>query len=391
MKRDWKLLWGASAISALGDGAFLAALPLLAVTMTTDPRLVAGVTAWGTLPWLLMSLPAGALADRLDPRHSIAVVKTVQAALLVTLAAITLAGAGRIGVLYVVAFALGAAETLVRVSWQKLMPAVVEHSQLEKANGRLNASFFTIREFLAPPLGALMFSFAASLPLWLDAVTFALAAFLAIKIRTQTVTVAKGRGGVGEGIRWLARHRLLRTVTMLSGAANLANYMTVSTLVLFAQQRLGLGAVGYGVLIATMAIGGISGSLVSARIVARFGGRRVATITIFTTPAAMLAIAFVAHDLITMAALAFVTSGGAALWNVAVMSQRQRLVPPELMGRVSSAGLMVTFGTQPVGALAGGLIAASPLGITGPWIVAGVIRLTAAALSLKALRSDQSW
>lgn len=88
-----------------------------------------------------------------------------------------------------------------------------------------------------------------------------------------------------------------------------------------------------------------------------------------------------------MAALATVTSCGASLWNVASASLRQRSVPGGLIGRVSSVGLMVSWGALPIGAVLGGLIAASPAGIAAPWIVAGVLRLAAATLALPALRA----
>lgn len=167
--------------------------------------------------------------------------------------------------------------------------------------------------------------------------------------------------------------------------ANLANYLAMATLVLFAQQRLGLDELGYGTLVALMAVGGVAGSLLSQRIVARFGGRRVVTATIFATPCAMLGIGLLAHNLPTMAALATVSSFGASLWNVAAGSLRQRTVPSELLGRVSSAGLLVSWGAQPLGAVLGGLAAGS-LGLAAPWFIAGAIRLVAAIVALPALR-----
>lgn len=384
------MLWTASTISTLGDGAFLAVLPLLAASITTDPRLIAGVTAWGTLPWLLASLPAGALVDRTDARRSMLTVQGAQAVLVAILATLTMMHAAQMAVIYAIAFALGVAETVAKVASQKLIPAVVPSELLEKANGRQNASLFTAKEFLGPPIGALLFSFAAALPLWVDVASFAISAALVARLAVRTrPTVRNGRSmraDIAEGVRWLSRHRLLRTLTLLSGAANLANYIALSTLVLFARDRLGLSDVGYGILVGLMAVGGIAGSLLSQRIVKRFGGRAVATTTIFATPIALLCIAFLARDLASMAALATVTSFGASLWNVAASSLRQRTVPSELIGRVSSAGMLVSWGVQPIGAVLGGLIAASPLGLVGPWIVAGLIRLIAALSALRALR-----
>jgi predicted MFS family arabinose efflux permease len=188
-----------------------------------------------------------------------------------------------------------------------------------------------------------------------------------------------------DGLRWLARHPLLRTLSGLAAMANLANTMALSTLVLFATQRLHLGPSGYGLLLGAMAAGGVLGSLLSRVTIERFGGRAVVTATILLTPTAQLAIAAVGRDPITVAALAGVCTACASLWNVATMSLRQRLVPAELRGRVGNAGLALAWGAQPVGAILGGLVAGT-FGLAAPWLLAGVLRLATAFAALPALR-----
>jgi hypothetical protein len=136
-----------------------------------------------------------------------------------------------------------------------------------------------------------------------------------------------------------------------------------------------------------MAIGGIVGSFAAPSVVARFGGRATVVATLAATPPAMLGIGLLARDLPTVVAFSFVSSFGASLWNVASISLRQREVPSGLLGRVSSAGLMLSWGAQPIGAILGGLIAASPLGLTGPWIVAAALRLVTGVVALPALRT----
>ncbi|BCJ76417.1 MFS transporter [Catellatospora sp. IY07-71] len=387
-RRDWHLLWAASAVSTLGDGAFVAVLPLLAASMTSDPRLIAGVTAWGTLPWLLAALPAGALADRWDARRTMARFQVAQALLLGALAAVTLTAVSGVAVLYAVAFAVGLAETMVKVSAQKLVPAVVGARDLERANGRQNATVFANRMFVGPPLGALLFSLAASLPLWLCASTFTVSAALVWRIRARTEPGRRRtlRVEIGEGVRWLGSNRLLRTLSLLSGAANLANFMAMATFVLFARERLGVSDAAYGVVVALTGVGGVLGSLLSGRIVATLGSRRTVTITIFTTPVAMIALGLFARDVLTLTLLASVTSFGASLWNVSSSSVRQRMVPAALMGRVSSVGLLMAWGTQPLGALLGGFVAGW-WGLAAPWLIAGAVRLAAAFLALRPLAS----
>jgi MFS family permease len=388
--RDWRLLWTASAVSTVGDGAFIAVLPLLAATMTSDPRLVAGVTAWATLPWLLAALPAGALVDRMDARRAMTSVQLVQGLLVAALAAATMAHAGRLAVLYAVAFAVGLAETMAKVAGQKLVPAVVPAEHLEQANGTQNATMFAALGFVGPLVGSLLFIIATPLPFWVDVATYALSAALVGRIAATTRPATRARRALRreilDGLRWLAGHRLLRTLSLLSGVANFANYLALATLVLFARQRLGLDHLGYGLLLALMATGGIAGSLASRRILARFGARAVVVGTIFSTPTALIAVGLFAHNLLTMAVLASVTAAGASLWNVAAGSLRQRTVPEDILGRVTSVGLLVSWVAQPLGAVAGGLVAGW-FGLAAPWLIAGAIRLVAALLALPALRN----
>ncbi len=385
--RDWRLLITAGTVSLLGDGAFLAALPLLAATMTTSPRLIAGVTAWGTLPWLLTSLPAGAYADRSDARRMVASAQWWQAGLVAVLAALTTLHVGRLAVLYALAFALGVADTGVRAASQKLVPAVVSNEDLERANGLQNASLFATKQFLGPPLGGLLFAIATPLPFWFDAVSFIVSALLFTRIAARTAKAPRRalRVEVAEGLRWLVAHRVIRTLSVLAGVGNLCNFLAMSTFVLFAHQRLGLGSLGYGLLLGAMAVGGVSGSLLSRLLVTTFGGRAVATTTIFTTPTAMLAIGLTGHDVIVVGALAMITSFGASVWNVAVASLRQRMVPAAMFGRVSSAGSLISWGTQPIGAILGGLLAGW-LGLAAPWLIGGTLRIISAVLALPALR-----
>src|SRR5262245_35146129 len=84
-RRYWQL-WGASTVSGLGDGVVLVAFPLLVTSLTRSPQLVAGVMIAQRLPWLLLSLPGGAMADRLDRRRLVATIELLRTAVLGVLA-----------------------------------------------------------------------------------------------------------------------------------------------------------------------------------------------------------------------------------------------------------------------------------------------------------------
>lgn len=383
MGRNWYLLWSGSAISALGDGIFLAALPLLAATLTQDPRLIAGVTFFGTLPWLLASLPAGALADRYDNRRLLTAALCAQALLLAVLA---LNSETHIALVYGMAFLIGTFETVPRAVGQPLIKAVVDDHLLERANGRLFASQGIALQFLGPPLGGLLFTLATPLPFWVDALTFTAAALLVTRMRTPRRPVAPGRPKIAEGVRWLLNHKALRTVTLVTATSNLCIAMTMATLVLFAQHRLGLTGAGFGAFLATLACGGVAGGLLAERILSRLGPRNTVTATVVLIPLMWLGIAVLARDLPTVAAFAVVSSFCTAVWGVATAVLRQRVVPAELLGRVSSAQTLITWGVQPLGALAGGLIAGW-FGLLAPWFVAVALRTAVGLISLRPLRA----
>ncbi|MFI6101470.1 MFS transporter [Lentzea sp. NPDC051213] len=382
MGRNWYLLWTGSAISALGDGIFLAALPLLAATLTQDPKLVAGVSFFGTLPWLLAALPAGAAADRYDPRKLLIGALWVQAALLAVLATFHNA---HIGFLYGMAFLIGTAENLPRAVGQPLIKATVDDHLLERANGRLFASQAIALQFVGPPLGGLLFAVAAPGPFWVNALTFAIGAVLVTRMRTKPTKRAE-RGKVLEGLRWLKNHKALRTITVITATGNLCIAMTMATLVLFAQQRLGLTNAGFGALLATLACGGVAGGLLAERILAKLTPRTTVTVTVVLIPLMWLGIATIAYDLKTVAAFAVVSSFCTAVWGVATSVLRQRTVPTHLLGRVSSAQTLITWGVQPVGALLGGLIAGS-FGLLAPWFVAVALRTVVGLVALRPLRA----
>lgn len=380
MGRNWYLLWSGSAISALGDGIFLAALPLLATTLTQDPKLIAGVSFFGTLPWLLAALPAGAAADRYDGRRLLLTALWVQCGLMAVLAAFH---STHIAFLYVMAFLIGTAENLPRAVGQPLIKATVDDRLLERANGRLFASQAVALQFVGPPLGGLLFATAVSAPFWVNALTFGLAALLVIGMRTERREPAP-KPKAREGLRWLLKHKVLRTVTVVSATTNLCIAMTMATLVLFAERRLGLGGAGFGALLATLACGGVAGALLAERVLARV--KRAVEITVVLIPLMWLGIATVAHDLATVAVFAVVSSFCTAVWGVATSSLRQRAVPAELLGRVSSAQTLITWGVQPVGALLGGLVA-DRFGLVAPWYVAIALRTAVGLLAVRPLRA----
>ena len=392
----WRLWW-ANAVSSTGDGAFAAALPLLAVTITRDPRLVAVVTAATYLPWMVLSLPAGALVDRYDRATLMWRSQAVQAAVVAAVAILIVFRIADIAVLGVAGLLLGGAEVIFSNSAQSVLPALVPPELLPKANGSQQISLTVGESFLGPPAGSLLFAAAAALPFGLDALSFAgSAALLARLPRTGlsgtevsgTEVSAIGISGTGqspairtqiaEGLHWLARHRLLRVIAVLLGVYNFANQMGQAVLVLLATQTLHLGTRGYGFLLAATAVGSVFGGLVAPGLT-----RKLGMLPSLITGAAINAAVFVGIGLAPDPAVAAVMLAGqgftVTMWNVVTVTLRQQIVPARLLGRVNSVYRMLGWGLMPAGALAGGFVAHAA-GLRVPYVLAGII----CALSLLA-------
>jgi MFS family permease len=370
----WRLWW-ANAISSTGDGAFVAALPLLAVTISRDPRLVAVVTAAGYLPWMVLSLPAGALVDRYDRATLMWRAQAVQAAVVVAVAIAVVFRAANIAVLGLAGLLLGSAEVVFSNAAQAMLPALVPPELLPKANGSQEVSLTVGETFLGPPAGSLLFAVAAALPFGLDALSFAGSAALLARLPRSRKDSGQPRRAIraqiAEGLRWLSRHRLLRVVAVLLGIFNFANQMGQAVLVLLATQTLHVGTRGYGLLLAVTAVGSVIGGLVSPAVT-----RRLGMLPSLIIAGAVDAAVFVGLGLAPDPAVAALMLAGqgftVTMWNVVTVSLRQQVVPAHLLGRVNSVYRMLGWGLMPVGALAGGFIAHAA-GLRAPYVVAGLL------------------
>ena len=361
--RAFGTLLVAAGVSDLGDGVTLAAAPLLAASLTTDPRAVGAVAMAATLPWLLFALPSGAVADRADRRWLMVGSDVVRAACLCLLALAVLAGRASIPALAAVFFVTTAAQTLFHNASQAALPMVIDRDRLPRANARFQTVQIVGSELAGPALGGLLFAAVAPVPFAVDAASFAvsagLLAMLPGRLRPHRDPDAHTtlRADIAEGARWLLSHRVLRTICWVLAAENLVEMAGFAMLVLLARQVLDLGPGGYGLLLTGLAVGGLVGAALAERLHRRLGD---AASLVGSTVAMAVAWALLAATVIpVLAGVAVATYGLAAVWwNAVTASFRQAVVPEQLQGRVNSAYRLVTWGAASVGAAAGGLVAA---------------------------------
>ena len=363
-------LWTAATISTVGDGISVVAYPWLASQLTRNAAAVALVPVALRLPWLVVSLPAGALIDRVDRRRLMVAVDAVRAVVTTGVAVGVLTGAMSLSLLLVLLLVLGTGEVIASNASLALLPAVVEPAVLERANGRLQASDVVGETLVGPPLAGLLIALALTAPFVVDAVSFGVAALLVLGLRLrpspapEVVPAAAELGppvrhrlrrDIAEGLRWLWAHPTLRLLAITLGAMNALFSMATSTEVLFAREVLGLGSVGFGLLFSGGAVGGVLGSLVAARVVQRLGVGRTLQLALMSEATSVLLYGLAPAAWVAGAAIGLFAVTG-IIWNVVTISLRQRLIPDALLGRVGSVYRLLGVGLSPVGAAVGGLV-----------------------------------
>ncbi|WP_158621306.1 MFS transporter [Streptomyces triticirhizae] len=393
-RQFWRL-WSASTVSNLGQGASAIGFPWLASTLTDQAFLIALVAMANRLPWLLFSLPAGALADRLDRRLVMVWMTGVRALVVGAVALLVAVDAMTMPLLCACALTLGFSEVLFDNTSQVLLPSVVERRQLDSANGRLMATQIVADDFLARPLGGVLLALTLAAPFAFDAVTAVVAGVLLLTLRgtfrarsagppappvaappVAASTAAATPGGPGvaavgtgeaskvgtslwaetrEGVRWLWGHTLLRRLAIALAISNMASQGAMVTYVLFAQEVLGLGPVGFALLSSVTGVGALVGGLLAGRVVQAIGRARSLSLlavvqTLVFTITGVASNAYLVGSVMSL--LGFVV----VLWNVTTVSLRQTLIPDRLLGRVNSVYRLLGWGTIPLGAALGGLL-----------------------------------
>lgn len=369
----WRL-WTASTISNLGDGVFIVALPLLAARLTRSELSISFIGVAAALPWLLLSLPIGAVVDRIDHRLLMVRADLFRAA---TIGALTIAVAtdhAQIWMLWLAAGCLGVAEVFFDNASQAILPSIVPIELIEKANGRRFAAEIAANSFVGTLVGSLLFVAALWLPFGFDAASFTIAAALVLTLRMATrprpqaaPTPTRLRVEIAEGLRWMLRHRVLRGLALAASLSVLGMQMTAAIFVLFAQDLLNLSDRWYGALIAIGAVGAVAGGLIAERLTRRFGTLSIIYGTVIVWTLCMFAEGFWPR-LWVSAAATVAMAFGTTVWNTITVSLRQRIVPANLFGRVNSVYRWLVWGSISIGAALGGVVA-HEFGLRAPFFV----------------------
>jgi MFS family permease len=385
--RPFWALSSAASISSLGDGAALVGFPLLAASYTRSPILISGVAVALRVPWLLVSLPAGALVDRINARRVLAAVEASRMAVVGLFAVAVAARFHPLAAIYVAAFVLGSFETAFSAGVGALVPRLAADQDLGRANGWLLAGQVTGEQTAGPAVGGLLAGAALALPFAFDGATFAASALILVAFLARGSADATGAATVRrshiatevrEGLRWLAGNATLRALALYISGLAFAQSAVFAVFVLWALHTLGLSRLGYGLLMTVASVGLIITATLSGRWVDRLGASPLLIWAGLLAAVSYVGLALTTNLVATAAALV-VESSAVGMGLVASDTLRQRLIPRELLGRVGNAIRSCIFGAAPLGALAAGALAgATSLKVT--FLAAGLLQLALVAL-----------
>lgn len=384
--RDFRWLWSGNAAGNMADGVAFVAIPLVATSITTNPTLIAGLALVYSAVRMLLVVPVGVIVDRVERRLLMWLPNVLRGLILLALSLAFASGIESLPLLYVALVLVGVMEIAADNAAISVLPDLVDTDDLDRANGRIATAQLLADEFVGPPFGGFLFALAVAAPLAVTGGLYAAAGLLFLAIPRQR-RPAVTEGVVAErpsmwrdaaaGAAWIRGQHVLLGLAITGGLASVAYMMTFSIIVLYATDTLGVTPTGYGVLLAVSSLGGLLASFSTAKIrhvvgygllvpgVLGLGAITMLGLFFTTSPyvAALLLAAYIFH---------------VTVWNICVVSLRQRLVPADMRGRQN--GLFKLCGL--VGLVVGAGIAgpiASTAGLATPFGVAGLIFVVCAA------------
>ncbi|RNB87781.1 MFS transporter [Brevibacillus fluminis] len=355
-------LWTATAFSNLGDGIIKFLLPVLAAKTTSSPALVAGVSFMATLPWLLFSLPIGAIVDRVDRKKLITLINLFRVSVVMTLFLAAAGGWLHIYVLYLLAVVLGVCETFSDTASGSLVPSVVPRDRLEQANARIFSVETITNRFVGGPLAGFFISISISMTVLSGSFTYLMTIIVLLFLRgdfkAARTSKSSIRKDIAEGVRFLWSNQILRTLAIMVAVMSGCWSAFFSLLVLHAVAPgpLQLNEFGYSMLLTALAAGSLAGAAMVGPIQKILGRRGLLGIDVVGT-IVMLAVPALTSNVWLVGAAIFLGGFGGATWSVGVATIRQNLIPDELLGRVYAAYRLVGWGTLSLGAIVAGMIA----------------------------------
>ena len=396
-QRNFRLLWIGESVSMIGNAMAVVGMPLLAVEfLHASTFVVAALTAAAYLPWLVAGLPAGAWVDRL-PRRPLMIICDVAAALLyASLPVAAWLHALTIGQLVIVALAAGGCNVFFSTAYQAYLPSLVTTADLIEGNAKLQGSRSVAAICGRGAAGIAAQAVGDATALLFNAASFLVSAVCLLLIRTgtpphQPARRATVRAEISAGIRFIARDRYLKPLTIYPAVSNLAYTGSTALVVVFLVRVAGFGAAAVGLLMASAGIGGVVGAVIARRLARWLGTARALWLSALGTGLFGLLIPLTATGprAACYAAGAAVVAAGIIIYSTITSSFLQTYCPPTMLGRVSASMSFLVYGSIPLGALLAGALGDSLGARDALWVTLAIYNLSGVLLLTRALRSEK--
>jgi MFS family permease len=390
---EFMKIWSAATVSLMGSQVSQIAIPFIAAVVLRAPAFeVALLGTIEMLPFILLTLPAGAWLDRVRRRPVLIAGDLGRAAVLVTIPIAYALGVLTIWQLYAVGFVAGTLTVFFDVADQSYLPVLLDTDDLVEGNAKLQISA-SAAQILGPGLGGgLIGLVAAPFAVVIDAASFVASGGLISLIRKHEPKPERKVGldgsrtslrhEIAEGLRYVTRNRYLRMIAGSTATSNLGSSLAFSIFPVFAYVELGLSPAVVGTAFGLGGLGVLAGAVLAAPLARRFGVGPAIVGSMFVGGLATFIVVFMPSAAIVAGAMllasSFVTGFAAVVYNVNQVSFRQAITPLDMQGRMNATMRFIVWGTMPVGSVAGGILATFlPLRTT---ILVGAVIMSSAFL-----------
>ena len=391
---DFSRIWSASLITNLVDGVLRLAAPLLAVSLTEDPILIGALSALGLLPWLFFAIPIGALVDRVDRRKALVIGNSLRAVIALFIAFAVSQDFINIWLLLISVFFFGICEVLVDTTSQAVLPQILDKTNYERGNSRLQISEVIVSQFAGAPLSGLLYAVSIALPFFFSTTGFILAGLLILLFPFERAINVRKEGDAGQAklglkgdikfaLNYLYQDKQIFSIVVITTLLGFFYSLSNAIAPLFILKELNVSPALFGVVLAIQGIGALVGSIAAPMVSKYLGRGKALAINVFFASLLVIFIGL-SPNAYFFVAVSVLVGFTISVWNILLMSLYQSLIPPELYGRIHGARRTIVWGLMPIGALLGGVIARG--GLRLPFLIGGSIATLIAFFSYKHIK-----
>jgi MFS family permease len=388
---DFSRIWSASLITNLVDGVLKLSAPLLAVSLTEDPILIGLLSALGLLPWLFFAIPIGAYVDRVDRRRALVQGNSLRGLITLFVAFAVYQEFITIWILLVCVFIFGICEVLVDTTSQSVLPQILDKSNFERGNSRLQISEVIVSQFAGSPLSGFLYAISIALPFFFSTAGFFLAVLLIalLPFHTDVNPVHKddeGKeklgllGDIKFALTYLYNDKQIFSIVAITTSIGFFFALSNAIAPLFVLKELEVAPSFFGVVLAIQGIGALMGSIAAPLASKKFGRGRALALNLFLA-SLMVVFTGLAPNVLTFVLISIVIGFTISVWNILLMSLYQSLIPSHLYGRIHGARRTIVWGLMPIGAIIGGVIARG--GLRLPFLIGGGIATLISLLTFR--------